>query len=102
MRAKGSATAGTMSRRLVTLIHQSPVPHLLDSPPHSLNVVVFHRNVGMLQVNPEANTLGHCLPLFQVAKDALPAAGIKLGNTIFINICLAGKAQLLLHLQFHR
>ncbi|MBA7647670.1 hypothetical protein ES703_55447 [subsurface metagenome] len=56
----------------------------------------------MFHVNPEGNALRHCLPFFEVTKDALPAASVKFGNTVFLNLCLTGKAKFPFHLQLYR
>ena len=91
-----------MRGNLITLVHQSPIPHLFYCPPDSLNIFIVHCDIGMLHVNPEANALGHCLPFLEVSKDTLTAAGIEAGNTVFLNLCFTRKSKLSFHLQLHR
>ena len=87
-----------MGSDLIALIDEPLIPHLLYGPPAALNVAIFHGDVGVFQVDPEADTLGHRLPLFEVAENALPAEGIKLINTVLLNLCLVSKTQLAFHL----
>ena len=101
MGTEGGAAPGTVGGNLIALINQPSIPHPLYCPPAGLNVIIVHGDIGMLQVNPESDALGHCLPLLEVAKDTLPTAGVKLVNAIFFNLCLAGKAKFLLHLQLY-
>ena len=98
MRAEGGTTAGAMGGYPIALIYQSPIPHLLYRPPAGLNIAIFHSDIGVFQVNPEGDALGQCFPFLKVAKNALPAAGIKSVNAIFLNLRLARKAKLSFHL----
>ena len=102
MRAERGATAGAMRGNLIALIHQALIPKLLYYPPAGFNILIIHSDIGMLQVNPEGDALGHCLPFLEVTKDALPAASVKSVNAIFLNLGFTGKAQVSFHFQLYR
>ena len=102
MGAKGGATAGAMRGNLVALIYQTFIPHLLYCPPDTLYVSAVHSDVRMFQVYPEANPLSQGIIFPQVVQNTIPTALIESFNTVFLNLRLTGKAELLFHLQFHR
>ncbi|MBA7617993.1 hypothetical protein ES703_25312 [subsurface metagenome] len=101
MRTERRATTRAMSCRLVTQIDKPPVPHLFYRPPDGLDVVILHGDVGVLKVTPVGDALGQRVPVLEITENALPAASIEFGDTIFLNLCLAGKAKLPLHFQLH-
>ncbi len=84
---------------LVALIEPAVVPDPPQRPPDRLDVVVVQRDVGVVEVEPEADPLGQPVPVLHVAEDGLPAALVELGDPIGLDLGLRGDAQLPLDLQ---
>ncbi|MBA7647438.1 hypothetical protein ES703_55210 [subsurface metagenome] len=98
MGAERGLTTGAVGSNPVALIDESPVPQLFQCPPDGLNIFVLHSNIGIVQVNPEGNALGHFLKFFDIAQDILAAKGIEAVNAVFLNLRLTGEAKLFFYL----
>src|SRR5688572_26835551 len=72
---------------------------LLERPPYALDVLGVHGPVGVLDVDPEAKTLRHALPVVDVASDRLAAQAVELGDPEGLDVALALRADLLLDLE---
>jgi hypothetical protein len=93
------AVARAVGDDLVVLIEAPVVPHPAQGPPDRLDVVVGHRHVGVVQVDPEADALRQPVPVLDVAKDRLAAAGVELGDPEFLDLLLGADTELALDLQ---
>ena len=102
VRGQRGAAARAVGHDLVALVQQALVPHLLERPPDRLDVVVVHRVVGVVGVDPEADPLGQLVPLVDVLQDRLAALGVELGHAVGLDVVLGLEAQLLLDLQLDR
>src|SRR5947208_6024807 len=75
---------------------------LLQRPPDGLDVRGVHRPVGLLGVDPEADQLREALEGVDVSLDGLTAEPVELGDAERLDVLLAGRADLLLHLDLDR
>ena len=87
---------------LVALVEPARVPHLAHRPPARLDVVVVHRHVGVVEVDPEADALGQPVPVLDVAEDRVAAARVELGDPVLLDLVLGGDPELLLDLELDR
>ena len=71
-------------------------------PPDRLDVLVGEGEVGVVQVGPVAEALGHGAPLALVGAHALEAGPVELGDAVLFDLLLAGEAEALLDLDLHR
>ena len=101
MRTQARHATGAVRRPPHPLVQQPTIPQRLENPPARLDVVVFQRDVGVVHVHPEADTVRHLLPLAHVAEDALPALLVELFYAVLLNVPLAGQPQLLLDAQLN-
>ena len=62
VRGQRGAAAGAVGRDPVALVEQARLPHLPEQPPDRLDVVVVHRPVGVVRVDPDAGPLGQRRP----------------------------------------
>ena len=102
VRGERRPVAGAVRHHLVRLIEAPVVPDLSQRPPHRLDVGVGERDVGVVEVDPEADPLGQASPLLDVAEDRLPTPLVELGDAVGLDLGLRGDAELLLHLELHR
>ncbi len=102
VRAQRRAAARAVGNDLVALVEAAVVPEPAQRPPDRLDVVVGHRHVGVLEVDPVADPLDHPVPVADVPEDGLPAAGVELGDPELLDLLLRGDAELLLDLELDR
>ena len=95
-------TPAAVGDDLEALVDEPPVPHLLEVPPHALDVVVGERPVRVGGVEPHADARRERGPVLDVAVDRLAAAPVELGDAVLLDLVLAGEAELLLDLELHR
>src|SRR5262249_30071526 len=57
------------------------------------------RHVRVVEVEPEADALGHPVPVLDVAEDRLAASGVELGDAELLDLLLRRDAQLALDLE---
>ena len=100
-RERGAAL-GPPPHHLVALVQQAPVEQLLERPPHALDVVLAIRDVGLVQVHPEADAVGQVLPFLLIPEHGLDAGAVELGDAVLFDGLLAAiqDAKLLAHLDF--
>jgi len=101
-RGERSPAAGAEGNNLVVQIEQVLLPQTLQGPPDALDVVIGHRHVGVVQVHPEGDPLGHASPGAFVGHHRLPALPVEGLDPILLDRLLAREAQALLHLDLHR
>ena len=99
--AEAGYAPGTVWSAPHGLVEQVLVPERLQHPPTGLDIVIVQGDVGVFHVDPVADAVGHGLPLFDIAEDALPALLVELFDTVFFDIPFAFEAQLFLDLQLH-
>jgi hypothetical protein len=95
------AAPGAVGDRLEVLEQQALLVQALDRPPHGLDVLGRHREVGVGEVDPEAETLRHPLPVLHVAGDRLAATPVELGDPERLDLPLVGHADLAFDLELH-
>jgi len=88
-RRKRRPAAGTEGHDLVTQVQQVLVPQALQGPPDALDVVIGHRHVGVIQVHPEGDPLGHASPGALVGHDRLPALPVEGLDPVLLDCLLA-------------
>ena len=86
----------------MALVEAAVVPDPPQRPPDRLDVVVVHRHVGVVEIEPEADPLGEPVPVLDVAEDRLAAALVELGDPVVLDLGLRGDPQLLLDLELDR
>ena len=74
VRGERGAAARAVGDDLVALVEAVLVPELAQRPPDRLDVVVLEGDVGVVEVDPEADPLGQPVPLLDVLEDRLAAA----------------------------
>ena len=102
MRGERRLAARAVGDDLVALVEAAGVPHLAHRPPARLDVVVVHRHVGVVEVDPEADPLGQPVPVLDVAEDRLAAARVELRDPVLLDLGLGGDPELLLDLELDR
>ena len=93
VRAERGAAARAVGHDLVALVQPPVVPHPPQGPPARLDVVVLHRHVGVVEVDPEPDPLGQPVPLLHVAEDRLAAARVELRDPVLLDLGLRGDPQ---------
>jgi hypothetical protein len=100
---KGGAAACAVGLDLVALDQEPLAPELGQRPPDRLDIGVAVGVIGMIEVDPVADALGHRPPLPLVGVDALEAGAIELGDAVGLDLPLAAaEAQALLDLDLDR
>ncbi len=94
------AAARAVRRDAVVLDEQALVEDLLERPPHRLDVVAVHRPVGVVVVGPVAHPLAHRFERVDVALDVLAALRVELGDSVGLDVGLAGEPEFLLDCEF--
>ena len=74
VRGERGAAARAVGDDLVALVEALLVPEPAQRPPDRLDVVVVEGDVGVVEVDPEADPLGQPVPLLDVLEDRLAAA----------------------------
>ena len=101
MRTQAGHAAWAVGRAPHPLVEEAPVPERLEDPPAGFDVIVFQRDIGVVHVHPEADAVGHFLPLADVAEDAFAAFRVELFDAVLFDVALAGETQFLLDAQLH-
>ena len=83
------AAARAVGHHLEALVEELLVPDLPQQPPHRLDVVVGERVVGVVQVDPEADALGHPVPVLEIGEHALATQGVEPGDAVLLDLLLA-------------
>ena len=96
VRGEGRVRRRRMPGGLVVLDQQIAVPQLLEHPPARLDVVVRVGDVGVVQVEPEADPLGHLVPFLDVFEHVLAAERVELLDAVVLDLLLAFEAEALL------
>ena len=96
------AAARAVGHDLEALVEEALVPDAAQDPPDRLDVVVGERVVGVVEVDPEADALGHAVPLAQVRQHALAAQLVELGDAVGLDLLLAVDPQAPFDLELHR
>jgi hypothetical protein len=78
---------------LVVLDQQAPLPQLLHDPPARLDVAGVVGDVGVLQVEPEADALGHLVPVLDVLEHVVAAQGVEAGDAVVLDLLLVGEPE---------
>ena len=102
VRGERRSTTRAVGHDLVALVEQVLLPELGERPPDRLDVVVVQGDVGVVEVDPEADPLGQPVPLLDVLEDRLAAAPVELGDAVFLDLLLGGDPKLLLDLELDR
>ena len=102
MRAERGAAARAVGHYLVALVEQALFVHLLERPPHGLDVLVVIGYVGVLHVRPVAYAVAHLLPLVQVLPHGFLALLDEGLYAVALYLLFAVQAELLFYLQLHR
>src|SRR5690606_6055594 len=89
---------------LVSLVQQPPVEQLFQRPPHALDITLVIGDVGILEVNPEADPVGELLPLALVPEDGIDASSVKALDPVFFDGGLSSvdDSEFLAYLDFDR
>ncbi len=83
------AAARAVGHDLEALVEELAVPDLPQQPPHRLDVVVGERVVGVVEIDPEADALGHAVPVLEIGEHALAAQGVEPGDAVLLDLLLA-------------
>ena len=102
VRGEGGAAARAVGDDLVALVERLGVPEPAQRPPDRLDVVVLEGDVGVVEVDPEADPLGQPVPLLDVLEDRLAATLVELGDPVLLDLLLGGDPELLLDLELDR
>ncbi len=94
--------AGAVGDDLELLVQQALVVDRLERPPDRLDVLGVERAVGVVEVDPESDPLGHRVPVLDVAEDLLAAAGVELRDPEPLDVVLGGEAELGLERELDR
>ncbi len=87
---------------LVALVEQAAVEEGLERPPDALDVALVIGDVGLVEVDPEAEAAGERLPLLCIAKDGFEAFAVELLDAVLLDLVLAMDAEFLADLDFDR
>ena len=102
VRGERGAAARAVGHDLVPLVEAALVPELAQRPPDRLDVVVLERDVGVVEVDPEADPLGQPVPLLDVLEHRGAAALVELGDPVLLDLLLGGDTQLFFDLELDR
>ena len=86
----------------MALVDEILIPHLLQSPPFGLDVVIVVSNVRILHVSPETYAVAHVLPLVLVCPNGFLTLLDEGLNAVSFDLGLAVDAQSLLDFKFNR
>ena len=87
---------------LEPLVEQLLLPHVLEQRPHRLHVGRLVGDVGVVEVEPEADAVGELDPLADVPVAGLLALLVELVDAVGLDVLLGLEAQLLLDLHLDR
>ena len=88
VRGERRAAARAVGDDLVALVEALVVPEPAKAPPDRLDVVVVEGDVGVVEVDPEADPLGQPIPLLDVLEDRLAAAGVEPVDPVLLDLLL--------------
>ena len=94
--------AGAVRDDLQLLVQQALVVDGLERPPDRFDVLGVKRAVGVVEVDPEPDPLGHRVPVLDVAEDLLAAAGVELRDPEPLDVVLGGEPKLGFERQLYR
>ena len=77
----------------MALIQQSTIEQILERPPDAFHIRLVIGDISFVQVHPEADPLGHSLPLLRVAEDAFHALVDEWLDAVGLDFFLAVDAQ---------
>ena len=86
--------AGAVRNDLELLVQQALVVNGLERPPDRFDVLGVQRAVGVVEVDPEPDPLGHRVPVLDVAEDLLAAASIEFRDPESLDVVLGGEPEL--------
>ncbi len=92
---QGRAALGPPPDDFVALVEQAAVEEVFQRPPHAFDVALMEGDVGLVEVNPEAEPLGQLLPLLGVAEDAFDALADERLDAVGLDFLLGMDAQFL-------
>ena len=82
------------------LVEESFVPEFFEDPPAGFDEVVVEGDVGMLHIDPKADAIGEGFPFFDIAENAFAATLVEVGDAVFLDFPLGGKAEFFFDFQF--
>ena len=85
----------------MALVEQIVLPDPLQGPPR-LDVLVRHRHIRVVEVDPERDALREPIPLFDIGEHRLAAALVELRDAVLLDLVLRRDAELALDLELHR
>ena len=100
--AESGAAAGAVGSDLVAEVEQTLFVDLLEAPPLGLDIIILIGDVGIFHISPEANAVGHLLPLVLVLPDALLALLDEGFDAVSFDLGLAVQTEDLFDLQLNR
>ena len=86
----------------MALVDKVLIPHLLQSPPFGLDVVVVICNIRIVHVSPEAYTVTHVLPLVLICPDGFLTLLDEGLYAVAFDLRLAVNTQSLLNFELYR
>ena len=101
MGGQAGYAAGAVGGATPIFVEEALFPELLQDPPAGFDVVVFQRDIGGFHIHPEADAVGHRLPVFDIAENAFAAAAVEFGDAVFLDVPFGGEAKFLFHRHFH-
>src|SRR5690606_16424847 len=102
VRTERRAAARAVGHALVAPVEEPALVHLLEQPPHALDVLRRVRDVRPRVIEPVADPLGEALPVLLVGPDALAADLVEASHAHFLDLALAADPELLLRLDLDR
>ena len=102
VRGKAGPAARAVRQDLVSLVYESPVEGGLYDPPSGLDVVVLERDVRVLHVGKISHLLRHVSPHLSVFEYGFAALFVEFLYSVFLDVLLSGKAQLLFDFDLYR
>src|SRR5690606_24425076 len=87
---------------LVVFDQQATVEQRFHDPPARLDVAVVVGDVSVVEVDPEADALGHRVPVLDVAEHVLAAQLVEASDAVLLDLLLVGEAEALLDGDLHR
>ena len=99
---EGRAALGPPPDDLVSLVEQAALEEGLQRPPDALHVALVEGDVGLVEMDPEAEPFGQFFPLLHVAENALDALVDERLDAVGLDFLLGVDAQFLADLDFDR
>ncbi|MNW49068.1 hypothetical protein D3C74_264710 [compost metagenome] len=102
MGAQRRLAARAIRADAVSAVQQTLVVDRRQDVPDAFDVAVIQGDIRIIQVDPISNRFGKFAPLLLITEDAVFTFFHEFLNAVFLDLLLAGDAQLLLHAQFNR